>query len=870
MPLEAGVRLGTFEILEPIGAGGMGEVYRARDRRLGRDVAIKILPEAFGRDPARVVRFEREARLLAALNHPGVGAIYGAEEAEGLRYLVLELVPGETLAERLARGPLATREALEISRQITEALDAAHEKGVVHRDLKPSNVKITPEGKVKVLDFGLAKAVPLPRADGASETPTLVADPSAPGVILGTIEFMSPEQARGAETDRRTDLWSFGCILFEMLSGRRAFTGDTPSDALASILTSDPDWTRLPPGTPLRIRELLERCLQKDAARRLRDAGDATNEIERTLAELSSGVSRKAVPPPLPAPRGRLQAAMLVAAVIAIVGAGWMLLHRRAAPATSSPEERALVVLPSRDLSGSPGGQLVGDGIVETLSARLGQVPGLQVVTPTAAVAAADAQTDPLRAARSVGARYAIRSSIMRNGDQVRIAYSVWNVADRSQIASGTVDGTSADLFGIQDRLADSVTSDLKLRDSAVKTPTPTGLETASAQEKYLQALGDLQRYDKASSVEDAIRLLQSLTAENPGAPLVHAALGRAYLHKFRLSKDPTWAERGMAEAEAARKLDPKLPEVDVTLGNSLLATGQPARAEAAFRRALSAAPGDAGALTGLGAAREAVRDAAGAESSYRRAIDLHPYEFGPYSQLGGFYMAQGKYREAGDVYRRLSRMTPDSYRSFSNLGGALTMSCDYAGALIAYRRALEIQPSSSGALSNLGMTQLWTGQPGEAVRLLEEASRSSASDFRIQANLGDAYRAAGRESDAQSAYGRAIALAREQLRVNPSDPVALELLGSSLARTGHLAEARQVIDQARAADPADPNVLMDAAVVACLSQNRSEALDLIGRAVRAGYCRSIVEKIPEFAPLRSDPKFRAILAAPPSRTAGS
>ena len=869
MPLEAGVRLGTFEILEPIGAGGMGEVYRARDGRLGRDVAVKILPEAFGRDPARVARFEREARLLAALNHPAVAAIYGAEEASGLRYLVLELVPGETLAEKLARGPLTVREALDVGRQIMEALDAAHERGVVHRDLKPSNVKITPEGKVKVLDFGLAKAVPLPHAEGPSETPTLVADPSAPGVILGTIEFMSPEQARGAETDRRTDIWSFGCILFEMLSGRRAFTGRTPSDALAAILTSEPDWTLLPRNTPARVRELLERCLQKDSARRLRDAGDAAVELERAQAELSSGISRPIVAAAAP-PRDAIQTALLAAAAVAILAAGWVLLHRSGRPASAPARERSLVVLPSRDLSGSPGGQLVGDGIVETLSARLGQVAGVQVVTPAAAVAASDAQADPLRAARSVGARYAVRSSIMRNGDQVRIAYSVWNVQDRSQVGSGTIDGTAADLFGIQDRLADSVAKDLNLKDRARKTPTPTGLVSASAQEKYLQALGDLQRYDKASSVEDAIRLLQSLAADNPGAPLVHAALGRAYLYRFQPTKDRSWADRAISEAEAANRLDSSLPEVGVTLGNTQLATGQASRAESTFRRVLATDPGNVGALVGLGAAREAAGDGPGAEASYQRAIALHAYEFGPYSQLGGYYMAKGRYREAAEVFGRLSRMTPDSYRSFSNLGGALTMGCDYAGAVAAYRRALEIQPASTGALSNLGMTELWSGQPARAVELLERASGSSPSDFRVQANLGDAYRAAGREPDARRAYGQAISLAREQLRLNASDPVALELLASSLARTGQLAEARDVIARALAADPGDPNVMMDAAVVACLSGRFAEALDWIHRGVSAGYCRSIVSSMPEFAPLRSDAKFRAIVAAPPSTAVGS
>jgi serine/threonine-protein kinase len=865
MPLAPGVRLGIFEILGPLGAGGMGEVYRARDGRLGRDVAIKILPEDLARDPARIARFEREGRLLAALNHPGIAAIYGAEESDAVRYIVLELVPGETLSERLARGGLSLRESLEIGRQIADALDGAHQKGIIHRDLKPTNVKITPEGKVKVLDFGLAKAAAPPPIGDASQTPTLVADQTRPGVILGTIEFMSPEQARGHELDRRTDIWSFGCILFELLSGRRAFPGETLSDVFAAILRAEPDWAALPPTTPPRVRELLERCLQKDPGNRLRDAGDARMEIESSLAELSAPRSASQARPAAEAPRRRGLILITVAVVVVAAAAAWLLLRRPRPP--SSAGERSLVVLPSRDLSGTPGGQLVGDGIVEILSARLGQVPGLEVVTPVAAVAASDAQSDPLQAARSVGARFALKSSLMRSGDQVRITYSVWNVASRSQVAGGTVDGASSDLFGIQDRLADSVTVALKLKDSGRKTPTPTGLETAAAQEKYLKAIGDLQRYDKAPSVEDAIRLLESLNAENPAAPLVHAGLGRAYLHKFELTNDRAWADRAIAEAESARKLDPKLAAVDVTLGETRLATGQTARAEEAFRRALSFDPGNAEALVGLGQARDAAGDAAGAEASFRKAIELRPNFFGAYSQLGALFFERGRYADAEKIFERLTRLTPDSYSAFSNLGGSRTMNCDFRGAVEAYRRALELRPGHASAASNLGMNQLWSGQNAEALGSLRRAAELGPKNYKIWGNLGDGYRINGREKEAKEAYATSVSLAREQLRVNPGDAAAHSWVAVGLARTGQLAAAAEETRKALAAEGTDPNVMMDAALVALLSGRRSEAIAWIDRAVRAGYCRSIVAIQPDFIELRADAKFRAIVAEP--RTSG-
>ena len=842
----------------------MGEVYRASDHRLGREVAIKILPPAFAQDPARLARFEREARLLASVNHPGLAAIYGIEEAGGLRYIVMELVPGETLAEKLSTGALPVGEALLLGRQIAEGLEAAHEKGIVHRDLKPSNIKVTPEGKVKILDLGLAKAMD-PKVDSdMSKSPTLVLEQTRPGVILGTVEFMSPEQARGKSTDKRTDIWAYGCILYEMLTGRRAFAGETVTDTLAAILSTEPDWKALPAAVPGRVRELLRRCLDKDMNQRLRDIGDARIEIDSVL----SGVRDSA---PLPRPRSRFprRAAAAAAVLVVVAAAAWLLVKARSRPEKAALAG-ALVVLPSRDLSGAPGGQLIGDGLVETLSARLGEVPGIQVVTPTASVAASDSQSDPFRAAKSVGARVAVRSTFMRSGDAVRITYSLWNVETREQIASGTVDGRASDLFGIQDRLCDRVAAGLNLPPAgAARITPPMGLETASQQERYLQAIGDLQRFDRAASVDDAIRLLDGLAREAPRAALVQAALGRACLAQFTLTKDRSWADRGLAAAEAARRLDPSLTEVDVTLGETLLLTGDRVRAEEAFRRALAARPGNADALVGLGRARESAGDFAGAEASYRKAIELQPFTFGPYNQLGRFYYARARYADAADVFRRLTRLTPDSYRAFSNLGGSLSMMCSFDEAAAAYRRALEIDPQHPIAASNMGMNQIFRGRYAEAVASLERASRASPKDYQIWANLGDAYRATGAAAKATDAYERSIALAKDQLQLNPRDAAAHSFLGASYAKTGKPREADEHCRQALALDGANPDVLMDAAVVAVLAGKPADAVAFIRKSVAAGYCAAIPAKLPDFASLRGDPGFQAIVAAP-QKAAGS
>jgi eukaryotic-like serine/threonine-protein kinase len=282
MAIQAGQRLGPYEILSAIGAGGMGEVYRARDGRLNRDVALKVLPEVFATDPDRMARFEREARVLGALNHPNIAAIYGLEEFGSGRALVMELVEGQTLADRVAKGPIPLDEALPIAKQVAEALEYAHDHGVVHRDLKPANIKVTVDGTVKVLDFGLAKALmDEPVAADPRDSPTLSMAATMPGVILGTAAYMSPEQAKSKPVDRRADIWAFGCVLFEMLTGKQLYSGDTVAETLASIIKENPPLDRLPSGTPSSVQTLLRRCLEKDPRQRLQHIGEARIAIER-------------------------------------------------------------------------------------------------------------------------------------------------------------------------------------------------------------------------------------------------------------------------------------------------------------------------------------------------------------------------------------------------------------------------------------------------------------------------------------------------------------------------------------------------------------------------------------------------------------
>jgi eukaryotic-like serine/threonine-protein kinase len=415
MAVVPGTHVGPYEILAAIGAGGMGEVYRARDSKLGRDVAIKVLPEAFARDTERMARFQREAKVLASLDHPNIATIHGLEESDGARALVMQLVEGPTLADRIQAGPIPVDESVRIARQIADALEYAHERGIIHRDLKPANVKVTNDDAVKVLDFGLAKALEGdPSSIDISTSPTISRMATQQGVLLGTAAYMSPEQAKAKPVDRRADIWAFGCVLYEMLTGKMAFRGETVTDTLASVIKEEPDWSHLPAATPVRVRVLLQRCLQKDPKQRLRDIGDARISLDEVLAGA-----------PDPAMGGAAATAMqrwlwpAVAAVCLLAAiAQWLAssyLHPQPRASSTAPVQRFEIAAP--DPSVDKVGALSPDGTRWVLRSSTGNGPRLWL-----------RRTDSLEAHPLVGTEGA-------NSDPF------WS-PDSRFIAFGTEDGT--------------------------------------------------------------------------------------------------------------------------------------------------------------------------------------------------------------------------------------------------------------------------------------------------------------------------------------------------------------------------------------------------------------------------------------------
>ncbi len=851
MALAPGTHLGSYRILGLLGVGGMGEVYRALDSKLGREVALKVLPEEFGSDAARVSRFEREARLLASVNHPGIAAIYGAEEEGETRYLVLELVAGETLSDRL-RATLAPTDALRIARQIAEALEAAHERGIIHRDLKPSNVMVTPDGRVKLLDLGLAKMMGSLRSerDDLSRELTAPLEDTRPGVILGTVEFMSPEQARGKAIDKRTDIWAFGCILFECFSGRRAFAGESVSDAIASILLREPDWTALPADTPPAVRELLQRCLQKDANQRLRDIGDARLAIEEVLAGIEPRRSSASGVMP-PRKRRRLPAAPIAAAAAAAAVAAVLLLTFRASRPAATPPNRLMAILPFRDLSNVRDGGLLGEGLVETVSARLGGATGIQVVSPAAVVAASASEPDPSRVARTLGASVYLRGSVQRNGDRVRITYSLWNAARGEELAGGTLDGSASDLFELQDRLVAKL-SEAQAMPMTGRTPPASGLVSPGAQERYLKAVGLLQHYNTQASVDEAVAILEPLSREAPNSPYVFASLARGYLAIFDLVHDAAMVPKAEGAAGRARALDPALAEVDVTLGEVRLHSGNASGALEAFRRALAVSPTSYDARLGYARALDASGNEREAQKAFAQAIDLQPTYWGGYSKLAGFHYEHGRYREAVAAFRRVTELTPQEPLAFSNLGGAEELEGDFASARAAFEKSLSLAATDI-AFANLGTAEFFLGNYAKAAAAFDSAVRLTPGHYQLWSNLGDARRwAPGLRPKAAEAYARAIELGRQELAVNPQQAMVHSTLALCFAKTGKVAEAESHAAESLLLDGKNPEILYNAGIVSNLAGKSDEAVDRLRRAVTAGYPKAFVEHEPEIANLRS------------------
>ena len=862
MSLSSGSRLGPFEVVVPLGAGGMGEVYLARDTRVGREVALKVLSTGVAADPQKVARFGREAHLLAQLNHPNIAALYEFDEDGETRFLVLEYVPGETLAERIRRGRPPVREALETARQMAVALEAAHRRGIIHRDLKPANVKVTPDGRLKLLDFGLAKALegessPATPPDGISAADT------HEGLVVGTAAYMSPEQARGLTLDPRTDLWSFGCVLFELLTGRQAFSGSSISDVLASILVREPDWAALPDDTPAGARLLLQRCLHKDAARRPADAGLVAAEIEEILSGRSAAAETKALHGSgRPRRRRRSRRAILVAlalvAVAALAAAAlttgrWW--RGRPEAERALPDAKVLAVLPFRDLTGRTDGPLVADGLAETVSVQLSRVPGVQVLTPL------DDGGLPRRRRRGP-AREPARGDARPEGLRPACGRArPRELARRRGVGGRSARGRHADRpRGRPLRAAGPCRRGCRARPSAWRRrPGPASRDRRETRRRRgISPLSGTCRSTRTPrrSTPPSGCSRSSAPRRATWAP-AHAALARAYLAKRFLTREPAWADRAREACLRAERIDGSLPEVQLTMGRLATESGDPEGAVAAFRKVLARQPADVEALLGLADALLLAGKAGEAEEAARRALAASPSYWAVHNKLGVVLVSAGRVEEAVAAFRRAVELAPENARALVNLGSALVLAGRLEEAAGALRRSVAAEPTAeasrrSGPSSTTrgGSTRRWPGtrRPSPSRRGSPRSGRTSAT------------RAAGRRRPATGLRRRTRGRSRPRARSFASTrrtSTRTSRSRASYAKTGRAAEAAPHVAAALAADPENPDVLYQAAVCEAVSGRIREAADLLRRAERHGAPSWQIEADPELRAVRASAEYR-------------
>ena len=852
--MKAGELVGRFEVLGDLGAGGMGRLLRARDPRLGREVALKLLAERFSESAEHLLRFEQEARAASALNHPNLVTVYETGEHEGYPWIAMELVEGSTLRTLIAEGFPSMRRLVSIACQIADGLAAAHEGGIVHRDLKPENVMVTRLGLVKILDFGLAKKSAAPLR-GEATTAELAVVNTGPGHIVGTVGYMSPEQARGLAVDFRSDQFSFGSILYEMLAGHRPFRGETALDTLSAILREQPeDVTAFNPHVPPALAWVIGRCLSKDPDDRYASTRDLARELAAIRDHTTESTAVAASGPRTRPERRRAALVGLAAGLLVLVVAGaWAARARWSAPRGPDPETvvRRVAVLAFRDLSGTPSGQRIGEGFADTVGARLGSARGLAVLPASAADEAGEELTAVFR---RTGVDSVVKGSLQFEAGRVRATWAVVEKAGR-QLAAGAAEGPSSRFLDLQDEVAQKVARALGLDAGTLPArPAPAAL----AEDRFLEALGHLRRYDNVAEVDAAIRILEGL-----GDPAeVQAALARAYLDKRTITGESAWLEKALAAGRKAAAADPGLAAVRETRGQIALLGGNPAEAVEELRKAVALQPNSVTAQLGLARALARLGRDGDAEKAYRRAIEIQPGWWAPHSHLGVYRQSKGDLTGALESFREAARLSPDNTRVHENLGNALQLLGRHGEAIGAYERSIAIRPTAS-ALSNLGTCYFYLARYAEAAGACERATALQPENGVLWLNLGDALRWKGERHEAwEPVYRRSIDLLEADLALTPRDTELLTSLALALAWTGRHDAARRRADEALGLAPEDATVLRYGALVHLAAGDAGRALGLLEEAVARGYSLAELRHDPELLRLRDEPRFARLLSA--------
>ncbi|UCF78839.1 MAG: protein kinase [Candidatus Eiseniibacteriota bacterium] len=854
MSPKIGETISHYRILKRLGKGGMGVVYKAEDTRLKRFVALKFLSAELTEGEAARKRFLREAQTASKLDHPSICSIHEIDETQdGRLFISMAFYEGEALRERLQRGPVPLAEALDIACQVAAGLSKAHDNGVLHRDVSPANIMITKANGVKIIDFGLAKL-----KDQSKLTRT--------GRTLGTIVYMSPEQARGDPVDARSDIFSLGVVLYELLANRLPFDGEHETAVLYKILNVDPErLSRFQPEIPDGLQQIIDKALQKEPSSRYQSMLEMREDLLRVAAGLKP--ARAALP------RRYLRVVVPLAAAVVVAVFIWTspeLQGRLKRSLGMEPPPLHLAVIPFENVGGDPTNQAFCDGLVETITSQLTQLEQFHDslwVVPASEVRVRGVAS-PSEARKMFGVNLTVTGSVQSTGAGIRVTLNLVDFAKKGRprlLRGVTVDHPVGGASSFQDetvlRLAQMLNVELLPQEQGVLGAG--GTTVSAAYYLYLQGRGYLQRYERRENIDRAIVLFESAISQDSLYALAYAGLGEGYWRRYGDSRDPQWIETARRNCERAIEISGPLSPAHVTLGMIHSGTGEPEKAISEFRLALSLDPGNAGAYRGLADTYRVLGKTAEAESTYLRAIAMKPDYWGGYYDLGRFHWYDGRYEKAADAFRKVVELTPDNMLAYNSLGITLLTLERHAEAREMFEMSVKLEPNQHRAYTNLGALYLIEGRYAQAAEMSKKAVEEGDTSYRAWSNLASAYYwLPGKREESHEAFRRAAELAEEQRRTNPLDAHAIASLAGYYAILAEKGRALALLEEALRIEPNDNRVAYFAGHAYEQLGRRDRALELIGKAVAGGYSKAEIARDPWLRELRKDKRFPHLMGS--------
>jgi serine/threonine-protein kinase len=840
-----------YEVLEPLGEGGMGVVHKGRDLRLGRLVALKFLSPALLGSPEARARFLREARSLSSLSHPNVATVYEVDEAGGVPFLAMEFLPGGTLRARIRRAshaPIPWSDVAAWAAELASGLAHAHAKGIVHRDVKSSNVMFDEQGRLRLTDFGLAKAPGGPEVTATGET-------------AGTVAYMSPERLEGREADARSDLFALGVVLYEALTGLLPFRGESPATMMHGILNLEPPPpSELRPGVPPELDRIVLRLLAKAPDDRYPAAADLLGDLRQLTSDaiLADRVPTKTAVRVRRRLRRRVVIAAVAPALLLAAAVGLWL-----QPPAEIPGPHYVAVIPLEIVGGDTELQAFGDGLVDRWIAALDHTGHLSVAT---FLAVRDLErVDAAR--RELGVNLVIHGRLERRGDQLALDLRLTDARGQILVGSRAVEGPIDRLAGAEHGVADAMEGLLaRLAPEAGEALRLSFAGRAGAAvAAYLRGYGFLVRADRGDNLDRAIAAFESATRRDDGFGLAHVGLAEANLAQYRRRREERTLTAARAAAQRALAVEPRCAAAHVLLGTIQADSGQTEAAIRHLETALELDPREPAAYREMARVFEPQKRLAEAEAVLQQAVRQRPGDWRSHADLGRFYSRQKRDDVAEMLYRKVVELTPDNHVGYRNLGGLYTNLGRYEEAETMLKKAIDLKPTAV-ARSNLGTFYMLRKRYADAVPVMEVAARQAATerpdDYLIWGNLGDAYWLSGApESASRPAYRRAVDIAERLLAQAPDDADHLGLVAEYHAKLGDRARAVERITGALRAAPEDASPCYQAARVYALLGDAPRAIDYLRTARDRGVAVSEMDSAPELASLHADPGYRKLVS---------